>query len=127
MWDPPFKAKILHYIHEDLLPGQSGYLKTYQQTKRDFIWKGMKNIKKMVCECSTCQFVKNETTHLAGLLQPLLIPQQVWTNISIDFIEGLPKSQGYDVIMVVVDHFTKLGHFVPLSHPTLPQQWLSCS
>lgn len=34
-----------------------------------------------------------------------------------DFIEGLPKYQGKDVIMVVVDRFTKYSHFIPLSHP----------
>lgn len=34
-----------------------------------------------------------------------------------DFIEGLPKSQRYDSILVVVDKFTKYAHFVPLSHP----------
>uniref|UniRef100_A0A8R7TPT6 Integrase catalytic domain-containing protein n=1 Tax=Triticum urartu TaxID=4572 RepID=A0A8R7TPT6_TRIUA len=34
-----------------------------------------------------------------------------------DFVEGLPKSKGYDAIMVVVDRFTKFLHFVPLRHP----------
>lgn len=34
-----------------------------------------------------------------------------------DFIIGLPKSQGFDVIMVVVDRLTKFVHFMPLSHP----------
>ena len=34
-----------------------------------------------------------------------------------DFIIGLPKSQGYDVILVVVDKLTKFVHFMPLSHP----------
>ena len=33
-----------------------------------------------------------------------------------DFITGLPKSQGYDVILVVVDRLTKFVHFMPLSH-----------
>lgn len=34
-----------------------------------------------------------------------------------DFAEGLTKSDGYDVIMVVVDRLTKYTHFVPLLHP----------
>lgn len=34
-----------------------------------------------------------------------------------NFIKGFPKSQGYDVIMVVVDRFTKFAHFIPLTHP----------
>jgi hypothetical protein len=37
--------------------------------------------------------------------------------VSLDFIEGLPKSEGKDVILVVVDRFSKYAQFLPLSHP----------
>jgi hypothetical protein len=47
----------------------------------------------------------------------LPIPQGVWQDLTMDFIEGLPKSEGYDSIMVVVDRFSKFAHFFPLKHP----------
>ena len=34
-----------------------------------------------------------------------------------DFIDGLPSSQGHTVIMVIVDRLSKYSHFVPLKHP----------
>lgn len=42
---------------------------------------------------------------------------QVWVDISIDFIEGLPKVGRKFVILTVVDHFSKYAHFIALSHP----------
>ena len=48
---------------------------------------------------------------------PLPIPTQAWSHITIDFIEKLPSSRGFDTSLVVVDRQTKFGHFIPLSHP----------
>jgi hypothetical protein len=64
-----------------------------------------------------CQKNKSENVPYPGLLAPLPVPERAWTHISMDFVEGLPKSQGKNVILVVVDRFTKYSHFLALSHP----------
>ncbi|KAH9763086.1 hypothetical protein KPL70_001057 [Citrus sinensis] len=73
--------------------------------------------RKFVKGCETCERVKATTLKPAGLLQLLPIPFQLWDDISIDFIEGLPSSQGKDAIIVVVDRLSKSTHFISLTHP----------
>ncbi|KAL0420985.1 UNVERIFIED_CONTAM: Transposon Ty3-G Gag-Pol polyprotein [Sesamum latifolium] len=70
-----------------------------------------------VKECEVCQRAKHENNPYPGLLQPLPIPDQAWSCISMNFIEGLPSSEGKDSILVIVDRLTKYSHFIPLKHP----------
>jgi hypothetical protein len=39
-----------------------------------------------------------------------------------DFMEGLPRSEGKGAIMVIVDRFMKYGHFITLAHPFIAQK-----
>lgn len=112
------RSKIMLEVHGNSEGGHSGMEKTYKRLKRSFYWKGLKkDVFTFMATCDTCQRNKNETTASPGLLQPLPIPERIWTDLSMDFIEGLPVSHGKSVIFVVVDRLSKYVHFMALAHP----------
>ena len=79
-------------------------------------------IAEQVAICPVCQISKTERIPYPGLLDPLPVPKSKWADISLDFMEGLPKSKGKDVILVLVVRLTKYAHFLPLAHPYTTQQ-----
>ena len=114
----PWCSKILWEFHASQIGGHSGFLRTYKRIQHNFYWKGLKRaVKKFIVECNVCQWNKSESISPPGLLQPLPIPEEVWTDISMDFIDGLPPSFHKTSIMVVVDRLSKYAHFCALVHP----------
>jgi hypothetical protein len=109
------RTRALDLVHA---VGHEGVQKTLQHLRAEFyIPHDKRLVQDHVRTCATCQRNKTQTLQPAGLLQPLEVPSQVWADISIDFIEGLPKVHGRSVILTVVDRFSKYAHFIPLSHP----------
>lgn len=86
---------LLKDYHSSAVGGHSRFFRTYKRIYAIIYWEGMrKDIQQIVATCETCQLNKYQTLSPTGLLQPLPIPTQVWTDISMDFIEGLPKAHG---------------------------------
>lgn len=109
---------LCHEFHSSVIGGHSGVQKTYQRMAREVYWAGMKgDVAKFVAECDVCQRQKYSTMAPSGLLQPLALPTTVWSELTMDFIDGLPRSEGFTVIFVVVDRLSKYAHFIPLKHP----------
>jgi hypothetical protein len=112
------KDKLFQALHSSAIGGHSGQRVSYSKLKQLFYWPNMKAfITDKVANCPVCQISKTERVHYPGLLNPLQVPTAKWSAISMDFIEGLPTSQGKNVILVVVDRLTKYAHFLPLAHP----------
>lgn len=84
---------LLHDYHNSLVRGHLGFLRTFKRLASNVYWMGMKSdIKRFVEEKSVCQQNKYQALSPSGLLQPLPIPHQIWDDLTMEFIEGLPKS-----------------------------------
>jgi hypothetical protein len=111
------KSTVLFEFHDSPIVGHLGFTKTYEKVKHSFFWDNMKHeIHTFVAECDTCQHNKGDIVKTPSTIQPLLIPPTIWTDISMDFIVGLPKSGNKPVIMVVVDHISISTHFYAFQH-----------
>jgi len=112
------KQEILHEFHPSKMVGHSGILQTLKRLAQNFYWEDMKSdVQAYVSACDVCQRNKGEATSPASLLQSLPVTTQVWEDISLDSIDGLPMSAGKNSILVVVDRLTKYGHFFAFGHP----------
>lgn len=113
------QTKLISAFHASPIGGHSGYIVTYQRLKKLFSWFGLKkDVANFVKQCQVCQQAKHEHCRLPGLLVPLPVPKEAW----VDIVEGLPKLDGFSVILVIVDRFTKFAHFIPLRHPFTASQ-----
>ena len=60
------------------------------------------------------EFNKVDGRKAGGLLQPLQLPSRPWQSLGMDLIVSLPRTdRGHTAILVFVDRFSKMGHFVP--------------
>jgi hypothetical protein len=112
------RTQLIQAFHDSALGGHSSERVTYVTLKSLFHWPGMRSVvSQFIKKCLICQLNKSENVPYPGLLQPLHVPDMAWQHITMDFIEALPKSEGKDTILVVVDKLTKYAHFISLSHP----------
>ena len=115
----PSKEDLLTEIakgcHDSKVVGHFGQEKTIELLTRNFYWEKLANwINECVRSFDGCQHNESPRQTKYGLLQPLEVPYEAWTSISVDFIIQLPESQGKTQIMVVVDRFTKMAHLIIL-------------
>ena len=118
MWVPDFEGLrdgLLQEFHATPRAGHGGVLKTYKALGTLFFWLGMRqDVYRYIERCHLCQIPKYIPAKPQGLLHPLPIPVRPWLDITMDFIVQLPKSAGFTAILVVVDRFSKTGHFEAL-------------
>ena len=94
--------------------GHPGVAKTIEQLTRGYWWPLMKkDVERYIRGCPDCQIFKTSKQRSTPPLQPHSVPEGPWHTIALDLIGPLPKSNGHDAILTVIDKFTKKAFFLP--------------
>lgn len=117
--DTDLRCRILKAYHESSVGGHAGRTTTYSRVHAQFYWPNMSSDVATYCRaCVHCKRCKHYREGKHGLLRPLPVPDQYWSDISVDFITPLPDctvhATTYKHVMVVVDRLSKRRRFIPL-------------
>jgi hypothetical protein len=106
------KRKILRQLHDHWGAGHLGRDEMMRRVQRDYFWPSARAwIDQYIKGCATCQQNKNLTHVMKTPLYKIDAPDNTpsFTQIAMDLITGLSKSQGYDSILTIVDHGCSRG------------------
>ena len=108
----PLRYVLVKEVHEGALGGHFGIQKTLDMLAQKFFWpKMLGTVGKFILRCDVGH--KAKLTFHKEEYRPLLVAARPWEHVSMDFIVALPRTQrGKDAIMVVVDRFSKMAHFL---------------
>jgi len=121
---PPgeLRHELTSLHHDSPTAGHPGRFKTQELLSRDYWWPGLSTfVKNYVDGCCICQQNKVNTHPSSPPLNPIPAPisNRPFSHVSVDLITDLPLSDGYDSIMVVVDHGLSKGVILTPCHKTI--------
>jgi hypothetical protein len=104
---------ILRIFHNHRLHGHPSIQKTMKLIQCQYFWPRLNHFVTVYVRSYTgCACAKSAHHKPYGLLKFLPIPPCPWSSILMDFIEGLPLSDGYNSILIIVDCLTKSALFI---------------
>jgi hypothetical protein len=115
-------AQIMASQYDWKVAGHFGRECTGEVIWRKFFKPNMKlHIRRYCNECDNFQRTKcsHHTNHVLVHLLEMIC--KLWTNVRTDYISYLPKSDGATMTLVVVDHYTKMIHLIPIKKKGSPR------
>jgi hypothetical protein len=77
---------------------------------------------KDLCErCVVCRRAKIRP-QIAASLYPLPVPPRPWHTVGLDYLTHLPESNGFNSVLIVVDHLTRMTHFLPYTETVTAEE-----
>jgi hypothetical protein len=111
------RKELFKQNHDDFHANHFEYEKTFELLRKKYWWFNMsKNVKKYVISCTKCSLTKSIKHKFYELLQSLSIFQEFRKNWTMNFIIDLSLSkrreQIYDVILIIIDRYTKYFKYI---------------
>ncbi len=115
--DLSIREELLKHHHDDSLARHFDADKISELLDHKYYWKSMiKNVKEYINTCDICQRVKMKCHLSYDELRSLFQLTDSWKEITMNFITDLSSSKWkevmYDLILVIVDHYTKMTHYL---------------
>lgn len=117
--DHDLKLSVLAAYHDSRTFGHPSEKTLFRLISRHYWWLGLRaDCDRYTGSCLTCRRSKPNNFPPPGFLQPLPLPQRVWSDVTMDLAEDLPlcirKGRAFRHILVIVDRLSKDRLFEPL-------------
>ena len=118
MWMPKEKDKqlrmqVIKEIHNQPAVDHSGVEQTLNMICQYYYWPAMHaEVEQYLRNCHVCKQAKASQDAYNGFFQPLSVLEKPWVDLTMDFVVGLLKNQGYDAILMVVDQLLIERHYI---------------
>ncbi len=104
---------LIRKAHDLSISEHSDMNRTLNLLRWSYCWSKMRTtIKRYIQNCYVCRRSKASKDRINELLKSLLILEQQWQNISLDFIIDLSESDENNAILTVIDWLSKKQHYI---------------
>jgi len=111
---PEFRTDVLRQHHDSEVARYWSRHRTQELVSRNFIWdRWQEDMAKYMAGCIRCQKAKADRHSRQTKLVPMPTGERSFEEIAMDFVGELPKSEGFNAILVVTNRFTKVQHYIP--------------
>ena len=104
------RAQLVNEHHVAIAAGHWGVARTMELISRNYWWPNLRTtVEENIARCERCQRAEPDRHARQTALKHMPVGNEPWQEISMDFVVGLPDSDGFNAILVVVDRFSKMA------------------
>ena len=117
LWvDKDLHLDVIQKIHDQSAVRHAGTRKTILLIQQYYFWPKMKkDVEQYIRNCHICKRSKAPQNCYNGTLKPLPVPKQLWTDITLNFVTGLPEYELKNAILMVIDRLAKEQVYISCS------------